>query len=61
MLGDRHKPEARFFRWVNSFMDGMKELTKKGAVCGESPVAPITGLCGSCTFREAETADGNGV
>jgi len=30
MLGDRHKPEARFSRWVNSFMDGIKELTRKG-------------------------------
>lgn len=28
-------------------------------VCGNSPVVPMTGMCGPCTFGEAETADGN--
>ena len=28
-------------------------------VCGQSPVVPLTGLCGSCTFGEADTAGGN--
>lgn len=28
-------------------------------VCGNSPVVPITGMCGPCTFGEAETAGGN--
>jgi len=37
------------------------DWTKKCAVCGESPVVPITGLCGLCTFGEAETAEGNWV
>jgi len=27
--------------------------------CGESPIVPITGLCGPCTFGEAETIGGN--
>jgi hypothetical protein len=27
--------------------------------CGESPIVPATGLCGPCTFGEAETAGGN--
>jgi hypothetical protein len=27
--------------------------------CGSSPVVPQTGLCGPCTFGEAETAGGN--
>ena len=27
--------------------------------CGESPVLPITGLCGPCTFGEADTIGGN--
>lgn len=27
--------------------------------CGESPVVPCTGMCGPCTFGEAETAGGN--
>ena len=27
--------------------------------CGASPVVPITGMCGPCTFGEAETIHGN--
>lgn len=27
--------------------------------CGESPVVPVTGMCGPCTFGEADTAHGN--
>lgn len=27
--------------------------------CGSSPVVPLTGMCGPCTFGEAETAGGN--
>lgn len=28
-------------------------------VCGESPIVPLTGMCGPCTFGEADTAGGN--
>lgn len=28
-------------------------------VCGASPIVPRTGMCGPCTFGEAETAGGN--
>lgn len=28
-------------------------------VCGQTPTVPITGLCGPCTFGEADTAGGN--
>jgi hypothetical protein len=28
-------------------------------VCGARPIVPATGMCGPCTFGEAETADGN--
>lgn len=28
-------------------------------VCGSSPVLPVTGMCGPCSFGEAETAGGN--
>ena len=28
-------------------------------VCGQSPVVPVTGLCGPCTFGEADTIGGN--
>jgi hypothetical protein len=27
--------------------------------CGSSPVMPLTGMCGSCTFGEADTIGGN--
>lgn len=27
--------------------------------CGETPIVPVTGLCGPCTFGEAATAGGN--
>jgi hypothetical protein len=29
------------------------------SVCGSRPVVPLTGMCGPCTFGEAETAGGN--
>lgn len=28
-------------------------------VCGESPIVPITGMCGPCTWGEADTIGGN--
>lgn len=28
-------------------------------VCGASPIMPLTGMCGPCTFGEADTIDGN--
>ena len=28
-------------------------------LCGQSPVVAATGMCGPCTFGEAETAGGN--
>lgn len=27
--------------------------------CGDSPIVPLTGLCGPCTFGEADTIGGN--
>jgi hypothetical protein len=28
-------------------------------VCGQRPIVPLTGMCGPCTFGEAETMGGN--
>lgn len=28
-------------------------------VCDASPIVPLTGMCGPCTFGEAETVNGN--
>lgn len=35
------------------------DWSKKCESCGEPPVVPETGMCGPCTFGEAETAGGN--
>jgi len=35
------------------------DWTKNCEVCGQTPVVLLTGLCGPCTFGEAETAGGN--
>lgn len=35
------------------------DWTGKCANCGASPIVPVTGLCGPCTFGEADTAGGN--
>lgn len=35
------------------------DWTKGCENCGERPIVPLTGLCGPCTWGEAETAGGN--
>lgn len=35
------------------------DYTKKCELCGATPIVPLTGMCGPCTFGEADTADGN--
>lgn len=35
------------------------DWTKQCEVCEASPIVPLTGLCGPCTFGEAETVNGN--
>ena len=27
--------------------------------CGQTPIVPLTGMCGPCTFGEADTVGGN--
>lgn len=39
--------------------DTEPDWSGKCEVCGASPILPLTGLCGPCTFGEAETAGGN--
>jgi ribosomal protein L37E len=36
-----------------------KDYSRNCEVCGQTPVVNATGLCGPCTFGEAETANGN--
>lgn len=35
------------------------DWTHECEVCGQTPIVPFTGLCGPCTFGEANTAGGN--
>lgn len=35
------------------------DWTRKCGNCNETPVMPLTGMCGPCTFGEAETIGGN--
>ena len=35
------------------------DWTSKCDVCGQSPVLPMTGMCGPCTFGDASTLNGN--
>lgn len=39
--------------------DTRPDWTKKCEVCGATPIVPLTGMCGPCTFGEADTIDGN--
>lgn len=36
-----------------------KDYSRKCEVCGQKPVVQAVGLCGPCTFGEADTIDGN--
>jgi len=38
--------------------DTRPDWTHCCSVCGVSPVVPATGMCGPCTFGEADTAGG---
>lgn len=39
--------------------DTKPDWTGKCETCGQSPIVPVTGMCGPCTFGEADTAGGN--
>jgi hypothetical protein len=39
--------------------DVKPDWTRKCVVCGASPIVPITGMCGPCTFGEADTILGD--
>ncbi len=40
-------------------MDTKLDWNSKCMVCDSVPTLPITGMCGPCTFGEAETVGGN--
>ena len=51
---------------INRFHDAPKKDPRvepnydgKCETCGASPIIPATGMCGPCTFGEADTEGGN--
>lgn len=56
---DENTPRRRPVRRNTFNPETDPDWTGKCEVCGQSPVVPATGMCGPCTFGEAETATGN--
>jgi hypothetical protein len=56
-----HKPQQARPNNANALDESetTPDWTHECEVCGETPIVPFTGLCGPCTFGEAETAGGN--
>jgi hypothetical protein len=52
----RHKRQALP---AEALPETRPDWTRKCENCGASPIVPATGMCGPCTFGEAETAGGN--
>ncbi len=40
-------------------IDTTPDWTRGCDVCGQKPIVPATGMCGPCTFGEADTIGGN--
>lgn len=60
----QNNPKNQGVRTVNKSRQTTREETEPDwsgtcEVCGQSPVVPLTGMCGPCTFGEADTVDGN--
>ena len=57
-----HKNDTKPFRNVPKHTfdpENDPDWTSKCEVCDATPVHPMTGMCGPCTFGEADTAAGN--
>lgn len=52
--GGMGKPIGR-----NTDTDTEPDWTRNCAVCGNTPILPATGMCGPCTFGEADTINGD--
>lgn len=53
------KPAPKPDRKSDKPLDFSKDYDRKCEVCDATPVVYVTGMCGPCTFGEAETIDGN--
>ena len=50
---------AKRFKDKKHDPDTEPDWTSNCHVCGTSPIVPATGMCGPCTFGEADTVVGN--
>lgn len=61
--GAKPAPQSRKQELEEGLLDASQDTTPdwghKCENCEATPVVPCTGLCGPCTFGEAETAGGN--
>lgn len=53
------KPTARDERAKNQRFHEETDWANGCGLCGDKPVVRETGMCGPCTFGEADTAGGN--
>lgn len=59
-MSKRHKPTSRPKEPVpEAKREDVEPDWTKTCQCGDTPIVPATGLCGPCTFGEADTAGGN--
>lgn len=60
--GDEGLKKIRELRKVEreiTLEDVRPDWTRTCFVCSATPIVPLTGMCGPCTFGEASTAGGN--
>lgn len=57
--GKKHRKTGRKARPYDNPQDMEPDWETKCMNCGAVPVVPATGMCGPCTFGEAETIGGN--
>jgi len=56
-LNNRRNKRARVAKARSATEPGMQpDWTGKCDVCGQQPIVPLTGMCGPCSFGEAEAA-----
>ncbi len=59
MADNKRKPELKRETLKPDDPRITPDWARRCSNCGERPIVPCTGLCGPCTFGEAETVGGN--
>lgn len=57
--GHKHRPKKKPKVITKDDPKARPDYSRGCLNCGDSPIVPITGMCGPCTFGEAETHGGN--